>query len=238
MDSLANGEDGAKQADVGFSANEEQERFLGAPSPLRGTANPERIPLTNEQIANAREQFRHIFDKRYSTLGHGTRAEFAEEILTNGLGAKVPDLSSTAVPLFTPTKEYDEQDPEVFRNLMDWPHYHSDSVVVVQIPNPDSDEKNYPGYTKWFNSVFEDIGENKSEYENRYKIPKEYVRGYWNAALGKFIPNPDFAPKKPVMQEPKQANLADNLRGPVKSTQGSESHSMVIPSSEDDNEVW
>ncbi|OGH13578.1 MAG: hypothetical protein A3H50_00180 [Candidatus Levybacteria bacterium RIFCSPLOWO2_02_FULL_37_10] len=67
--------------------------------------------------SDLKSELREIFNPSFSTLGHGTRVEAAQEILQQGLRAKQPDLYSTTVPLFDGSKPYEEQITQVVEQL-------------------------------------------------------------------------------------------------------------------------
>ena len=143
-------------------------------------------------------ELREIFNPAFSTLGHGTRVDAAKEILQQGLKAKVPDLDTTAIPLFDSSKPYEDQIPQTIEQISHWPHLDAKAVVVVMIPNPQEGEQ---GGRRYFNSVFQELPEPDTGYNARYLIPPGYIRGYVDVETNKFIPNPKFKPEKPVVKD-------------------------------------
>lgn len=126
------------------------------------------------QLAQFRTELRPIFDRGYSTFGHGVRPELAPEAFDKGLEAKSPDLLSTTIPLFTHGKDYEDQTDETFLMILNWPHHNLKAVVIVMIPNAPEDKLGGIGY---FNSVFEETDNEETGYENKYVIPQNTLRG-------------------------------------------------------------
>lgn len=125
--------------------------------------------------ADLRSELKEVFNPSFSTLGHGTRLEKAQEILHQGLRAKHPELASTTIPLFDSSKPYEDQVPQVVEQILHWPHLDEKAVVVVMIPNPQEGEQ---GGSKYFNSVFQELLEPDTGYNEHYFIPPSYIRGY------------------------------------------------------------
>jgi len=152
------------------------------------------------KLSDLRSELKEVFNPSFSTLGHGTRVEAAQEILQQGLRAKQPDLYSTTVPLFDGSKPYEEQVTQVVEQISHWPHLDAKAVVVVMIPNPQEGEQ---GGSRYFNSVFQELPEPDTGHNTRYLIPPSYIRGYVDVETQKFIPNPKFRPEKPTVKDDK-----------------------------------
>ncbi len=165
------------------------------------------------------EQLREVYSPDFSTLGHGTIPEVAEEIMLTGLRYKDPDLSLTAVPLYDAKIPYDEQSGEVVQKITHWPHKDRKGVVILMIPNPAEDQQ---GGNAYFNSVFEERPiEGRSD---RYIIDPKYIKGYVDVEAGKFVPNPNFNPTPIVfkggLQETKINASAVSQQVPIPSASG------------------
>ncbi|OGH46292.1 MAG: hypothetical protein A3H50_00185 [Candidatus Levybacteria bacterium RIFCSPLOWO2_02_FULL_37_10] len=68
------------------------------------------------------------------------------------------------------------------------------------MPNPQEGEQ---GGSRYFNSVFQELPEPDTGYNDRYLIPPNYIRGYVDVETQKFIPNPKFQPEKPTLTDDK-----------------------------------
>lgn len=144
-----------------------------------------------------KEELRNIFDPTLSFLGHGVGGGNPKKIMAEGLKSRFPMLQTTTLPLFDFSKSFDDQVDEVVRKLINWNHNNSKAVVIVAIPNPGKDET---GGLRYFNSVFEQVDEDNG-YNLPYLIPQNYIRGYVDATLRSFFPNPDFKPKPVVLKK-------------------------------------
>lgn len=155
--------------------------------------------MTSEEVSQSESTLNHlkaeiktILDPKFSTLGHGTRLEAAKKILEDGLRAKFPDLGTTTVSLLDSSKPINEQVNQAVETILNLKHLNSKAVVLIQIPNPPEDSL---GGLKYFNSVFKELDEPETSYENRWVIPSAYLIGYVDVAAQKFILNPLFDPK-------------------------------------------
>jgi hypothetical protein len=173
------------------------------------------------------------------TFGHGARIEAAENSLTSGLQAKVPEIDTTTVPLFDTSKPYEDQDAEYFKLLLQWPHHKFNDVVLVQIPVPDKEElakKNVTG-RQYVNSVFEELDVKDTGYNNRYVIPSKYVRGIWHTDTQTITLNPEFNPTLLEIKKKKPLTM-NQLLGPPASPGKMQTPVTFTNPDSDSDMVW
>ena len=77
------------------------------------------------------------------------------------------------------------------------------------MPNPQEGEQ---GGSRYFNSVFQELPEPDTGYNDRYLIPPNYIRGYVDVETQKFIPNPKFQPEKPTLTDDNITPRINNFR--------------------------
>ncbi|MCK9393229.1 MAG: hypothetical protein WCX30_01705 [Candidatus Paceibacterota bacterium] len=175
-----------------------------------------------EKISKLRENLKEIYSFEFSTFGHGTSEECAKKILENGLETKNSNLDETIISLFDSSLPYDKQSDEVFKNILNWKHRDYKYIVTVMIPNPKKDEQ---GGRNYFNSVFEELPEDKKVdvgiqgADREYVIPPHFIKGYIDANSLEFIENEKYNPLVGVeMKEieqvvPHESNI-DNIEIP------------------------
>lgn len=160
--------------------------------------SPEAQKLSaTEKIAKLKEALNPIFEKGFSTVGHGTSIEVANRILEDGLYARGNQLDLTTIPLFSQTegKTYADQIDGAIDTMLHWPHRGYEAIVIVMIPNPQEDEV---GGGRYFNSVFDELPEEKAirigvqGADRQYVIPSRFIRGYVNTVTGEFIENKTY----------------------------------------------
>jgi hypothetical protein len=143
--------------------------------------------------------FEKYFVQGYSYAGHGTSERCADSIMREGLYARESDLSSTTIQLC------DCGSPamgECIDMVLNWPHRNYKCIFVVAIPNPKPDEK---GGLHYFNSVFEELEENKKidigiqDADKNYIIPRRFIIGYIDIENGRFVENLGYNPKAVVI---------------------------------------
>jgi hypothetical protein len=167
-----------------------------------GDIAPKPIPM--------KEGLEKVYDPRFSTLGHGTSLEKAQEILRDGLFAAQPSLLSTAVPLFDQSAPLEEQVDSVIGRINNWVHYDKkNAVMVLMLPNPGTDQ---PGGSEYFNSVF---GNKAKDDLLKYRIPPKYIKGFFDVDSGTFVENPMFTTSPIEAKAPQTPDMNSQAQVPI-----------------------
>lgn len=128
-----------------------------------------------EEIEAFKQELQPIFDERFITLGHGTRLEVAEAIMSEGLQSKVPEIATTTVGL--------ENTEEGLNEIFNWKHLNSKAIIVIMFPR----DRRIHQSQVW--------GENKDadeQYGNKYILLSKFIKGYIDVDSRKLVLNDKF----------------------------------------------
>lgn len=148
-----------------------------------------------EKIKTLKENLREIFDSpKYSTFGHGTTREKAENILINGIESSTSALDETAIRL--------EDNDESYNKILNWKHRNSKFIIIIMIPNPTDNL----GYT-YFDNVFDELPENRKSntsyygrgFGREYYIKPQFIKGYVDVNSLSFVKNELYDPEKKLI---------------------------------------
>ncbi|MEK7188112.1 MAG: hypothetical protein AAB691_04690 [Patescibacteria group bacterium] len=143
--------------------------------------------ISEADLEALRQELVPIFDPRFSTAGHGTNLEAAEQAIQEGLYARqAPSLETTALGL--------EDNDKDLKKILAWPHGKPQAIVIIMLPR--DMERTYGGV-----GPEEHLWESSNNELNPYRLPKKYIKGYINIEERKLVLNPAFE-ENPTMPPP------------------------------------